>query len=106
MNSDEAVGGHSGDAERWKQVKGDYVVLGLVERAADGILQKQQIKAGLSLADSLYRFESFKREFASVALEGVVLSDLDMKLVLKFLERDRKVVVTQGEVSANIDHDH
>ncbi len=98
VNPDDALSGHAGEAERWKQVKGDYVVLALVEKAAEGVLRQQQTKAGLSLADSLYKFDGFKREFASVALEGAVLSDLDMKVVLKFLERDRKVVIAQGEV--------
>lgn len=98
VSPDDALSGHASEAERWKQVKGDYVVLALVEKAAEGVLRQQQTKAGLSLADSLYKFDGFKREFASVALEGAVLSDLDMKVVLKFLERDRKVVIAQGEV--------
>lgn len=103
VNPDDALSGHSGDVERWKQVKGDYVVLGLVEKAAEGTIRKQQTKAGLSLADSLYKLDGFKREFSRTALAGVVLSDLDLRIVLKFLERDRKVVITKGEVSGMFD---
>ncbi|TCD63618.1 hypothetical protein EIP91_005169 [Steccherinum ochraceum] len=98
VDSGEYVGGHAGDNERWRKVKGDYVVLALLERAAEGVLQKQSAKSGLSLADYLYKFDSFKRQFSAVAFPGVTLSDQDMRVVLKFLERDRRALVVDGEV--------
>ncbi|THG98970.1 hypothetical protein EW026_g3296 [Hermanssonia centrifuga] len=90
--------GHGGDTERWKKVRGDYVVLSLLERAGDGVLQKQQSKTGVSLSEELYDFDGFKREFAGDALDGVVLSELDVKVLLKYLERDKKAIVVQDEV--------
>ncbi len=90
--------GHGGDTERWKKVRGDYVVLSLLERAGDGVLQKQQSKTGVSLSEELYNFDGFKREFAGDALDGVVLSELDVKVLLKYLERDKKAIVVQDEV--------
>ncbi|KAJ3552379.1 hypothetical protein NM688_g4178 [Phlebia brevispora] len=96
VESDHA-GGRGGDAERWNKVKGDYVVVSLLEQAADGALRKQQVKTGISLADSLYNFESFKKEFAGDCIEGVTLSDTDMKVLLKYLERDRKAVIVEQE---------
>lgn len=98
----EHAGGHGGDAERWKKVKGDYVVLSLLEKAADIILQKQHAKSGVSLADSLYNFETFRKEFSHDSLDGVTLSDTDMKVVLKYLERDKKAVVVRDGVSHTI----
>ncbi|KAI0797955.1 hypothetical protein C8Q75DRAFT_740149 [Abortiporus biennis] len=97
VNPEEHVGGHASDTERWRKVKGDYVVLSLLEKAADAVLQRQQSKAGLSLADSLYKFDGFKTEFAGIALPGVTLSDTDMRVLLKHLERDKKAVIVRGE---------
>ena len=96
--SDEYEGGHASDSDRWRRIGGDYVVVSLCERAAEGILQKHQSKSGVSLADSLYKFDSFIKEYASAALPNVALSRQDMKVVLKFLERDKKAVVIDGEV--------
>ena len=94
--------GSAGDAERWKKIRGEYVVLSLLERAADAVLAKQEAKSGINLADSLYNFESFKRTYAGEALEGVTLSDLDLKVLLRYLERDKKAVVRQGDVSVSV----
>jgi hypothetical protein len=52
----------------------------------------------VSLADTLYNFDSFRATFAASALPGVTLSDKDLRVLLKFLERDRQAVVTEGEV--------
>jgi hypothetical protein len=52
----------------------------------------------VSLADTLYNFDSFRATFAASALPGVTLSDKDLRVLLKFLERDRRAVVTEGEV--------
>jgi charged multivesicular body protein 7 len=95
VNSDESYS--SGDAERWKKIKGDYVIVALLERVADAVLVKQEAK--LELADSLYNFESFKRAYANV-LSDITLSDLDLKALLKYLERDKRAIVRQGEASA------
>lgn len=73
--------------------------MGLLERAAEAVLAKQEEEAGLSLADSLYSFDGFKRQFSRVALDGVTLSDLDLKVLLRFLERDKHAIVRQGDVS-------
>ena len=97
VSSDDA-GGSESDLERWKKVKGDYIVVNLLEQAAEAVMRKQQAKAGVSLADSLYSLDSFGREFSNCAVGGAELSSLDIKMLVKFLERDRRVVVVQGEV--------
>ncbi|GBE82176.1 Snf7-domain-containing protein [Sparassis latifolia] len=98
VGSEDAVGGHASDAERWKKVKGDYVILSLLERAAVNVIQRQRNKSGVSLADSLYNTDSFREEFAGHALDGCVLSDLDLKVLAKYLERDKRVLAVQKEV--------
>lgn len=89
---------HVSNAQRWSKVKGDYVVRSLLEQAGDAVLRAQEANTGLSLASTLYNFETFKREFADGAFEGVVLSDRDMKVLLKFLERDKQTIVVQNDV--------
>ncbi|KAF9791219.1 hypothetical protein BJ322DRAFT_436391 [Thelephora terrestris] len=86
------------DTQRWKRVKGDYVLRDLVESAAQGILAHQRTKESGAYAEKLYTVESFKREFSSAALPDVVLSDLDLKVLVKHLERDMRVVVVDGKV--------
>ncbi|KAH9935034.1 uncharacterized protein B0H18DRAFT_1082745 [Fomitopsis serialis] len=83
-------------SEQWKRVKGDYVLLSLLERAADNVLLRQRSKGALSLADSL---------FEEHALDGVVLSELDIRVLLRYLERDKKSLVTQGGVIKFIEPD-
>ena len=96
-------GGHESDAERWRKVKGEYVVLALVERAAESVLERQRQIAG-SLADTLFNFDSFRVEFSGNALEGVTLSDVDIKVLVKFLERDKSAVVVDKEVRNSLEH--
>lgn len=98
MVPDETAGGHESDSERWNKVKGDYVLRSLVEKAGERILELQRLSPGISLADSLYSLESFKRKFASCGVENGVLSDLDLRVALKYLERDKRVIVVQGDV--------
>ncbi|TFY63276.1 hypothetical protein EVJ58_g3334 [Rhodofomes roseus] len=98
VSSDDSVLGDASYNEQWRKVRGDYVLLSVLERAADNVIQRQWSKGALSLADSLYNAESFRREFAAHALDDVVLSELDMRILLRYLERDKKVLVTQGGV--------
>ncbi|KAI0688626.1 Snf7-domain-containing protein [Cytidiella melzeri] len=97
VSSEDGAGSES-DAQRWRKVKGDYVVVSLMEQAAEAVLHKQEAKAGLSLADSLYGFDGFKREFGTCAFGGLELSNMDIKVLVKFLERDRQAVVVQRGV--------
>jgi charged multivesicular body protein 7 len=87
------------EAEMWKKIEGDYVMLGIVEQAAD-TLEKLRDGAGISPADNLYTVEGFRREFAGNVIPGVVLSETDTKVLLKYLERERRVVIQDGNVGA------
>ncbi|KAI9446127.1 Snf7-domain-containing protein [Lactarius indigo] len=85
------------ETERWKHTKGDYVLIGVLEHAADSVLASQRAR-DVSLADTLYSFDSFRATFAASALPGGTLSDKDLRVLLKFLERDRRAIVTEREV--------
>ncbi|KAF7363605.1 hypothetical protein MSAN_01017500 [Mycena sanguinolenta] len=80
---------------------GDYVVISLVEAAANDILTRQSLKS-TGPADAVYSFENFKREFSS---ESHVLTDTDATVLLRFLERDRRAVVVDKDVIKFIDTD-
>ncbi|KAM5535167.1 hypothetical protein V8D89_011103 [Ganoderma adspersum] len=98
VDNHDAPFGDSGTTERWKKIRGDYVSVGLLEGAAERILEQQRQKNSGHVADQLYNVESFRAEFASVAFEDAPLSGLDLKVVLKFLERDKGAIIVRGEV--------
>jgi charged multivesicular body protein 7 len=73
------------------------------QQAADGIMKSYRARPRLALADSLYDMDTFYAEFASKALPDVTLSSIDIKVLVKFLQRDRKVIVTTKDVIKFID---
>lgn len=81
---------------------GDYVAIGLVEKASQSVLDKQRQKA-FGLSDTLYSLDGFRREFAlciprrggkTNGVENVIMSELDAQVLLKYLERDKEAVIT------------
>lgn len=88
------VGSSDKDTGWW----GEYVVLALVEKAADEVLVSQAAKVG-GPGDMLYSFEGFRKEFASILGSDLGnLSQGDTQVLLRFLERDRRSVVVDSEV--------
>ena len=87
---------HHKDTTWW----GDYVMISVVERAADAVMESQEARSG-SPGDALYTMEVFRKTFAGVAGGGqdVPLRELDAKVLLRYLERDRQVVVVDKDVS-------
>lgn len=83
------------EAEMWKRVEGEYVLLRLVERAADTV---DASLGGLCLADRLYTVTTFRKAFGSKVLPGVSLSETDTRVLLRYLERDRRVLVQDKDV--------
>ncbi|KAF8843549.1 hypothetical protein BDN67DRAFT_896692 [Paxillus ammoniavirescens] len=91
------------EAEMWKRIEGEHVLLKLVERAADAV---ESSCGGMCLADKLHTVASFRREFGSRALPGGSLSEADTKVLLRYLERDRKVIVQDKDVIKFVTTDH
>lgn len=83
------------EVEMWKQVEGEYVLLRQVERAADAVVA---FLGGLCLADRLYTVASFRKAFGSKVLPGVSLSEMDTRVLLRYLERDKGVLVQDKDV--------
>ncbi|KLO08957.1 Snf7-domain-containing protein [Schizopora paradoxa] len=88
---------HESEAALWRRVSGRYVVLSLVEKAADAVERRRQKQVMVSRADALYSFETFREAFGDV-LPDVALSNSDLKVLVKYLDRDRRVLVSDGEV--------
>ncbi|KAJ3851621.1 Snf7-domain-containing protein [Lentinula lateritia] len=88
---------------------GDYVLLHLVERAGNEILESQRLK-NTGLSDALYTFDLFREEFAECVIgsdskDKMTMSELDMKMILRYLERDKGVVVVDNGVVKFIEDD-
>jgi charged multivesicular body protein 7 len=88
-------GHHHKDSSWW----GAYVLVHLVEAAADDVLERQnelQVTAG----DALYTLDSFRSTFGGVGAGGAseALRELDAQVLIKYLERDRGVLVVDKEV--------
>jgi len=79
---------------------GEYVFVELLEHAADAVLTLQKARA-TGLADALYTTEDFRKTFGSIfsVSKQSALSETDAKVLIKFLERERKAIVTDNEVS-------
>ncbi|KAF5373095.1 hypothetical protein D9758_001492 [Tetrapyrgos nigripes] len=90
---------------------GDYVFLSLLERVGEAVIEKQRAKA-INASDALYTFEGFKRDFSdcfgpaedAAAVPSTLISDLDTKVLLKYLERDKEVVVMDSGIVKFVDH--
>lgn len=83
------------EAEMWKRVEGEYVFLQLVEQAADAV---EASSGGLCLADRLYTVATFRKTFGTKVVPGVSLSETDTRVLLRYLERDRMVLVQDKDV--------
>ena len=69
------------------------------------MLEHYRSKSHLSLSDALRSVDTFRAEFASKALPGVTLTSSDVKVLIKYLERDRRAIVTSREVIKFVDEE-
>ncbi|KAG7092597.1 hypothetical protein E1B28_008940 [Marasmius oreades] len=85
---------------------GDYIALGLVEKAGQSITERQRRKV-VGPGDALYSLDRFRREFALCIPgkggepndgENAMMSELNMKVLLRYLTRDKEVVIVDGDV--------
>ncbi|KDR73493.1 hypothetical protein GALMADRAFT_251201 [Galerina marginata CBS 339.88] len=85
---------------------GDYIFVPLVEKAADAVMERQEERMA-GPGDALYSLESFRTVFAGVAggEENATLRELDTKVLVKFLERERGVIVVDKETIKFVDKD-
>ena len=76
----------------------EYAVVGLLERAADAVLSHHKANYR-GPGDALYSMESFRREFSSCVGKGNdSLGEVDLKLLLRYMERDKRFIITDKDV--------
>lgn len=104
------LGGSRGESDRKHMAwYGEYVVVGLVEKAAGEVEKIQEGKEGEGVAGALYTLQGFRKTFGCVAglghnehqyefEEEEMLSEQDALVLLKFLQRERKVVLMDNDV--------
>ncbi|KAH6668667.1 SNF7 family protein [Plectosphaerella plurivora] len=92
-------GAGSGGAED-KVPKGSYVVIANVERAADAVAEKMADVNTASRFDRTYTRAHFEREFTTglPAEKAPPLSGPDTDVLVRFLQRDRNLVVSDGRI--------
>ncbi|KIK08216.1 hypothetical protein K443DRAFT_85634 [Laccaria amethystina LaAM-08-1] len=82
---------------------GDYVIVSLMERAADAVEEKQRERMG-GPGEALYTTQSFRLTFTEVlGVDDGVWREIDTKVLLRFLERDRVVIVTDNDTIKFVD---
>ncbi|KAG9102734.1 hypothetical protein FRC06_001266 [Ceratobasidium sp. 370] len=82
-----------------KETWGDFVILTNLEAAAKAILAAQRAKGAIGPSAALYSFASFRQQFGTVAPShsGASLSETDVRVLVKHLERDRGCIVVDRQ---------
>ncbi|CAA7271563.1 unnamed protein product [Cyclocybe aegerita] len=91
---------HQRDTGWW----GDYALVPLLDAAGDEVVERQ--RAGMvSAGDALYTVDSFRTAFAGVVGEenAAPLRELDANVLLRYLERDKGVIVVDKEIIKFVD---
>ena len=79
---------------------GDYVFLSLLEKAAEAILEDEKADGA---SDGLYSVLGFRRRFGEVvAGEGQLIGERDAEILLKFMQRDKGVLVADVKQDVSI----
>lgn len=96
---DEGILSSTSHSQKESDWWGEYVFVELVESAADAVMSLQESRM-TGPADTLYTWQGFRKSFASVfGSSNELLNEVDTRVILKYLERERKVLVLDTEVS-------
>lgn len=71
------------------------------QRAAETIEPK--LPSDSNIIDRLHTLDSFTQSFAAQALPGVRLTAADVRILIKYLQRDRRALIRDNEASRMID---
>ncbi|KJA27470.1 hypothetical protein HYPSUDRAFT_35364 [Hypholoma sublateritium FD-334 SS-4] len=93
-------GQHHKDTGWW----GAYVMVHLVEAAADAVLEIQE-EIQVTAGDALYTMDTFRTTFGGVNANGAAepLRETDAQVLIKYLERDRGLIAVDKEIIKFID---
>ncbi|CAG8730212.1 11947_t:CDS:2, partial [Racocetra fulgida] len=73
-----------------------WVKMDTLKEAACRVIQHQEKHGINGVTDNLFTLSSFKAEFASIAMPNVILSDFDLKILITYLESERKILITDS----------
>lgn len=95
---------HESEVSKWSGISGSYVLIQSVEKAMEIVLRHQRNNVGSTITDSLHDYVTFKDMYGKngAVFPDVELSDIDLRILIKFLSRDRNLVATDGKVGSVI----
>lgn len=70
-----------------------------LKATADKFIEVHKGRAGLNLSESLYTPESFKKQART--LLNLSLTDTDVQVLIRYLARDRRVLVAETQVGVS-----
>ncbi|CAG8679746.1 7013_t:CDS:2, partial [Cetraspora pellucida] len=73
-----------------------WVKMDTLKEAACRVIQHQEKHGINGVTDNLFTLSSFKAEFAAIAMPKVTLSDFDLKILITYLESERKILITDS----------
>lgn len=78
-------------------------MVSLLERAAEGVSAERRAAVG-GLAESLFTFEGFARAFAGCVGNGDSgeMSETDAKVLVRYLERDKGMVIVDEDEDVSV----
>lgn len=76
------------------------IIVMILKKAADIVVARQRDALGSQLSNSVYDLVSFRTQFGHLVFPSSAqpATNLDVKVLLRYLDRDRKVVVHTNEV--------
>ncbi|UZJ51170.1 hypothetical protein CBS101457_000490 [Exobasidium rhododendri] len=99
------------DSERdWKKARGDWVIWDNLQSITNAILSIHRSSPRLSPLESLFSLRNFQVELVDPAFKQIAgdsaaecstapcCSSLDLRVLIRYMERDRGVAISQGQV--------
>ena len=83
----------------WTCYSTQSIVLIHLKATADKFIEAHKGRVSLNLSESLYTPESFKKQVR--ALLDLPLADTDVQVLIRYLVRDRRVLVAETQVGVS-----
>jgi len=84
----------------WTYHSAQHIVLIHLKATADKFIEVHKGRASLNLSESLYTPESFKKQVRT--LLSLSLTDTDVQVLIRYLVRDRRVLVAETQVGVSL----
>ena len=88
----------------WTCHSAQHIVLIYLKVTADKFIEAHKGRVSLNLSESLYTPESFKKQVRT--LLDLPLTDADVQVLIRYLARDRRVLVAETQVGVSFSDLH